>query len=372
MGTEGSRPRRRCSTTGTPDRPARRRRSRLPTTTCGPTSLLPATCGPRAAAGRRPGQRAPPAAGQRRRPAAGGGLTEASGLYSNATGDEVVYLRTGTAAGVVVRRPRLPRRRLRGELYRHHHRWVLTGGDGEPVAALVIEARPRRPAGALPVRGRPVPRAQPVLRARPPRPREPPPRGRRSPATTAWRCSCASVRASPATATPTTRSTWSDGTGACIRTGCPSTTSSRSPAECTSRRRSTRPSPARASRSFVPRKLDYHPAAVPTPYNHANVDSDEVLFYCAGDFTSRGRRHRAGSISLHPGGFTHACSRAASSVARRRVDRRAGGHDRHSHPWRWPARRKRGPRLRLDLGGRRALIEAPLARSVSPDRWRRR
>jgi homogentisate 1,2-dioxygenase len=45
---------------------------------------------------------------------------------------------------------------------------------------------------------------------------------------------------------------------------------------------------------------------VPTPYNHANVDSDEVLFYCAGDFTSRkGAGIGAGSISLHPGGFTH-------------------------------------------------------------------
>jgi homogentisate 1,2-dioxygenase len=53
--------------------------------------------------------------------------------------------------------------------------------------------------------------------------------------------------------------------------------------------------------SFVPRKLDYHPDAVPTPYNHANVDSDEVLFYCAGDFTSRkGAGIGAGSISLHP------------------------------------------------------------------------
>jgi homogentisate 1,2-dioxygenase len=58
--------------------------------------------------------------------------------------------------------------------------------------------------------------------------------------------------------------------------------------------------------SFVPRKLDYHPAAVPTPYNHANVDSDEVLFYCEGDFTSRkGAGIGAGSISLHPAGFTH-------------------------------------------------------------------
>ncbi len=58
--------------------------------------------------------------------------------------------------------------------------------------------------------------------------------------------------------------------------------------------------------SFVPRKLDYHPQAVPTPYNHANVDCDEVLYYCAGDFTSRkGAGITAGSITLHPGGFVH-------------------------------------------------------------------
>jgi homogentisate 1,2-dioxygenase len=58
--------------------------------------------------------------------------------------------------------------------------------------------------------------------------------------------------------------------------------------------------------SFVPRKLDYHPLAVPAPYNHANVDSDEVLYYCDGDFTSRkGAGIGAGSVSLHPAGFTH-------------------------------------------------------------------
>jgi homogentisate 1,2-dioxygenase len=58
--------------------------------------------------------------------------------------------------------------------------------------------------------------------------------------------------------------------------------------------------------SFVPRLLDYHPDAVPIPYNHSNVDSDEVLFYCGGDFTSRaGSGIGQGSISLHPGGFVH-------------------------------------------------------------------
>jgi homogentisate 1,2-dioxygenase len=58
--------------------------------------------------------------------------------------------------------------------------------------------------------------------------------------------------------------------------------------------------------SFVPRLFDYHPLAVPVPYNHANVDSDEVLYYCDGDFMSRkGSGIEAGSLSLHPSGFVH-------------------------------------------------------------------
>jgi len=58
--------------------------------------------------------------------------------------------------------------------------------------------------------------------------------------------------------------------------------------------------------SFVPRLFDYHPLAIPAPYNHANVDSDEVLFYVGGDFMSRkGAGIELGSLSLHPAGFTH-------------------------------------------------------------------
>jgi homogentisate 1,2-dioxygenase len=58
--------------------------------------------------------------------------------------------------------------------------------------------------------------------------------------------------------------------------------------------------------SFVPRALDDHPLAVPVPYNHANVDSDEVLYYCDGDFTSRrGAGIERGSMTLHPAGFVH-------------------------------------------------------------------
>ena len=58
--------------------------------------------------------------------------------------------------------------------------------------------------------------------------------------------------------------------------------------------------------SFVPRKFDYHPLSISAPYNHANVDSDEMLFYVGGDFMSRrGAGIELGSISLHPSGFTH-------------------------------------------------------------------
>jgi homogentisate 1,2-dioxygenase len=58
--------------------------------------------------------------------------------------------------------------------------------------------------------------------------------------------------------------------------------------------------------SFVPRKVDYHPLAIPVPYNHHNVDSDEVLFYTGGNYEARrGSGIELGSISLHPSGFTH-------------------------------------------------------------------
>ncbi len=58
--------------------------------------------------------------------------------------------------------------------------------------------------------------------------------------------------------------------------------------------------------NFVPRKVDYHPLSIPVPYYHSNVDSDEVMFYVAGDYEARkGSGIAVGSISLHPGGHTH-------------------------------------------------------------------
>ncbi|MCB0554301.1 MAG: homogentisate 1,2-dioxygenase [Phaeodactylibacter sp.] len=56
--------------------------------------------------------------------------------------------------------------------------------------------------------------------------------------------------------------------------------------------------------SFVPRLYDYHPQAIPAPYNHSNIDSDELLYYVDGDFMSR-KHVEQGMITLHPGGIPH-------------------------------------------------------------------
>ncbi|MBS9524281.1 homogentisate 1,2-dioxygenase [Litoribacter ruber] len=56
--------------------------------------------------------------------------------------------------------------------------------------------------------------------------------------------------------------------------------------------------------SFVPRLFDYHPQSIPAPYNHSNIDSDEVLYYAEGEFMSRKGIDR-GSFTLHMGGLPH-------------------------------------------------------------------
>ncbi len=56
--------------------------------------------------------------------------------------------------------------------------------------------------------------------------------------------------------------------------------------------------------SFCPRLYDYHPKSIPAPYNHSNIDSDEVLYYVDGDFMSRNHVEK-GYMSLHPGGIPH-------------------------------------------------------------------
>jgi homogentisate 1,2-dioxygenase len=56
--------------------------------------------------------------------------------------------------------------------------------------------------------------------------------------------------------------------------------------------------------SFVPRLYDYHPLSIPAPYNHSNIDSEEILYYVDGDFMSR-NDVAPGQITLHPGGIPH-------------------------------------------------------------------
>jgi homogentisate 1,2-dioxygenase len=56
--------------------------------------------------------------------------------------------------------------------------------------------------------------------------------------------------------------------------------------------------------SFVPRKFDYHPLAIPAPYNHSNINSDEVIYYVAGNFMSR-RGVEIASFTVHPAGIPH-------------------------------------------------------------------
>ncbi len=56
--------------------------------------------------------------------------------------------------------------------------------------------------------------------------------------------------------------------------------------------------------SFCPRLYDYHPQAIPAPYNHSNIDSDEMIYYVDGDFMSRNDIEK-GHITLHPGGIPH-------------------------------------------------------------------
>lgn len=56
--------------------------------------------------------------------------------------------------------------------------------------------------------------------------------------------------------------------------------------------------------SFVPRKLDYHPLSLPAPYDHSNIDSDEMMYYVNGRYAAR-KNIEEGSITLHPRGIAH-------------------------------------------------------------------
>lgn len=73
--------------------------------------------------------------------------------------------------------------------------------------------------------------------------------------------------------------------------------------------------------SFCPRLYDYHPDSIPAPYNHSNIDSDEVLYYVDGDFMSR-NDIKQGYITLHPKGIPHGPAPGAMerSIGKKQTD----------------------------------------------------
>ena len=102
--------------------------------------------------------------------------------------------------------------------------------------------------------------------------------------------------------------------------------------------------------NFLPRKVDYHPLSVPVPYYHSNVDSDEVMFYVAGDYEARkGSGIGLGSISLHPGGYAHGPQparsrpRSASSTSTSRPSWSTRSARSSSARAAWPARTRATP-----------------------------
>nr|WP_284291050.1 homogentisate 1,2-dioxygenase domain-containing protein [Angustibacter aerolatus] len=94
--------------------------------------------------------------------------------------------------------------------------------------------------------------------------------------------------------------------------------------------------------AFVPRKVDYHPLAVPVPYYHSNVDSDEVMFYVGGDYEARkGSGIGIGSVSLHPGGHSHGPQPKATEAALGKdFFDEPGRHGRHLQAARGSVRRR--------------------------------
>ena len=103
--------------------------------------------------------------------------------------------------------------------------------------------------------------------------------------------------------------------------------------------------------SFCPRQLDWDPLAVPIPYHHSNLQSEEVIYYVDGQFGSRAGVG-AGALTLHPSGLPHGPQPGrVEAVARRDAHRRARGHVRHVPPAAADDARARArrPELRAEL-----------------------
>ena len=115
--------------------------------------------------------------------------------------------------------------------------------------------------------------------------------------------------------------------------------------------------------NFLPRKVDYHELAIPVPYYHSNVDSDEVMFYVGGDYEARkGSGIGLGSISLHPGGYAHGPQPSAIEASLGRgVLRGVGRHGRHLRARSTWARAGSPSRTRPTPGRGRAAARTPTA-----------
>ena len=285
---------------------------------------------------------------------------EASPLYRNAAGDECVYIEAG--AGTVrdgVRRAAGPGGRLRDPPPVHHP--PLDPGRDRPAALLRDRGqRPHRAAQPLPVPVRAVPRARPVLRAGPAR------AGRAAASRRAPRCPSWSSTGPPRGQIVGTRYVYAThpfdvvGWDGCLY---PYTFNVADFEPITGRVHQPPPVHQVFEGSgfvicnFVPRKVDYHPLSIPVPYYHSNVDSDEVMFYCGGNYEARkGSGIGPGSVSLHPGGHSHGPQPGAVRAQHRGgVLRRAGRHGRH-----------------VPAAGARAKAAARPTTAVTPGRGPRR
>ena len=109
--------------------------------------------------------------------------------------------------------------------------------------------------------------------------------------------------------------------------------------------------------SFCPRMLDWESdpaAAIPIPYNHSNLQSEEMIYYVSGDFGSR-KGVDVGSITLHPSGLPHGPQPGlAEKSIGHEVHGRTGGDVRHVPP----AAADRACASQLDNGALRAVVGA--------------
>ncbi len=245
------------------------------------------------------------------------------GFYRNGEGDEVIYVhRGGGVLRTVFGRVPFGAEGLRGDPARYDGHLGARSGRAVLARASTRPARSRRRRGTATATGScssTLPsRSATSADLRSWRPSI-------KPARIGWPCGCgAACRSTSSTAI---RSTSSAGTATCGHTRSTPPTSNRARDASTCRRPPIRRSrvPGFVICTFAPRMLDWDPDAVPLPYHHSNIQSEEVMFYAEGDYAARqggrGRLHHPAPVGVaarSPAG----CGRAR---ARGGADRRAGG-----------------------------------------------